>query len=170
MTSTTVDLARLQAEVADLAARRDIHAALNHYMRGQDRLLPDTQRLAFHPDAWVDCGLFAGPAADFIDFAQGFLAACDASQHLIGQVSLHIEGSRATGEVYFLAQHRITENGEKKDLFVAGRYQDEYEDRGEGWKIARRKEIVDWARTDPAADSFLKEQTVLHLAARGERG
>ncbi|WP_332671951.1 nuclear transport factor 2 family protein [Aromatoleum sp.] len=170
----TIDLAaelgKLRAEVSDLAARRDIHKALNAYMRGQDRLLSDVQRSAFHGDAWVDCGLFAGRASDFIDFAQGFLAACDASQHLIGQVDIAVDGNKATGEVYFIAHHRITENGEKKDLFVAGRYHDEYEDRGDGWKITRRKEIVDWARTDAAADSFLKDQVGLHLAGRGEQG
>lgn len=167
---SSVALHALQAEVADLAARRDIHTALNNYMRGQDRLLPELQRQAFHEDGWVDCGLFAGRAWDFVDFAQGFLANCDATQHLIGQVSIELDGNKGSGEVYFLAHHRITENGEKKDLFVAGRYQDEYEDRGEGWKIARRKEIVDWARTDAASDSFLKEQTSLHIAARGAQG
>lgn len=171
MSDATLEaLASLQAEVADLSARRDIHKALNSYMRGQDRLLPDVQRQSFHEDAWVDCGLFAGRAWDFIEFAQGFLANCDASQHLIGQVDLHLEGKRARGEVYFIAHHRVTENGEKFDLFVAGRYHDEYEDRGQGWKIALRKEVVDWARTDPAADGFLKEQTALHLAGRGENG
>jgi len=166
----SIDLNQLAADVADLAARRDIHRALDAYMRGQDRLLPEVQREAFHPDAWVDCGLFAGPAGDFIEFAQGFLANCDASQHLIGQVSIEIDGKRAKGEVYFIAHHRVTEGGEKKDLFVAGRYHDEYEDRGAGWKIARRKEVVDWARTDLAADSFLREQVGLHIAGRGVNG
>jgi len=165
-----IDLAALRAEVADLAARRDIHQALNDYMRGQDRLLPDLQRQAFHPDAWVDCGLFAGLAADFVDFAQGFLADCAASQHLIGQVDIKLDGNKARGEVYFFAQHRVIQDGEEKDLFVAGRYHDEYEDRGEGWKIARRQEIIDWARTDPAADGFLKDNAALHLAGRGEKG
>lgn len=163
-------LETLRAEVADLAARRDIQQALNDYMRGQDRLLPDLQRQAFHDDAWVDCGLFAGRAADFVHFAQGFLAGCDASQHLIGQVDIKLEGKMARGEVYFFAQHRIIQDGEKFDLFVAGRYHDEYEDRGRGWKIARRQEIIDWARTDPAADGFLEENASLHLAGRGERG
>lgn len=167
---TQEELRALRAEVADLAARRDIQQALNNYMRGQDRLLPDLQRQAFHDDAWVDCGLFAGSARAFVDFAQGFLANCDATQHLIGQVDIQLDGRRGSGEVYFIAHHRTTENGEKFDLFVAGRYHDEYEDRGDGWKIARRKEIVDWVRTDSAADSFLKEQTALHLAGRGEQG
>ena len=57
--------------------------------------------------------------AGFIDFAQGFLAACDASQHLIGQVDLKLDGNKATGEVYFIAHHRITENGEKKYTMAA---------------------------------------------------
>lgn len=164
------ELQALRAEVADLAARRDIEKAIRSYMRAQDRLLPVLHLSAFHDDAWVDCGLYAGSAAGFVDFAQGFLADCDASQHLVGQVDIQLDGNRATGEVYFIAQHRIRQEGAPYDLIVAGRYHDEYENRGDGWKIARRKEIVDWARTDPAADSFLAEQPALHLAARGERG
>lgn len=167
---TASELAALRAEVADLTARRDIEKAARNYMRAQDRLLPELHLGAFHPDAWVDCGLYAGPAAGFVDFAQGFLADCDASQHLSGQMDIEVDGNRARGEVYFIAHHRTTENGEKYDLFVAGRYHDEYENRGDGWKIARRKEIVDWARTDQAADSFLAAQPALHLAARGEKG
>lgn len=156
--------------IAQLVAERDIRKAVNSYMRGQDRLLPELQMSAFHPDAWVDCGLFAGSAAKFVDFAQGFLAQCDGCQHMIGQVDLEIDGDSARGEVYFLAQHRITEDGQKKDLFVAGRYQDEYQCRDGRWAITRRKEIVDWARTDPATDSFLAQQPSLHLARRGVEG
>jgi SnoaL-like domain len=160
--------AELAAEVQDLAARRDIHNALCNYMRGQDRLMPDVHRSAFHDDAYVDCGLFAGDAAGFVKFAQGFLANCKFSQHVIGQVQIKVEGKVAHGEVYFIAYHRIVDDGVEKDLFVSGRYVDRYEDRGGGWKIAKRRELIDWARTDPAADSFLKEQTALVMGARGQ--
>ena len=53
--------------------------------------------------------------------------------------------------------------------FVAGRYIDRYEDRGTGWKIAKRQELIDWARTDPASDSFLRETPALQriMGARG---
>lgn len=167
---TETELQALRAEVADLSARRDIKKAARNYMRAQDRLLPELHLSAFHSDARVDCGLYAGTAAGFVDFAQGFLANCDCSQHLIGQMDIKVDGNRATGEVYFIAHHRTTESGEKYDLFVAGRYHDEYENRGDGWKIACRKEIIDWARTDLAADGFLREQTALHLGRRGEHG
>jgi hypothetical protein len=157
----------IQHEVRDLAARRDILDAICNYMRGQDRLMPEVQRRAFHDDAFVDCGLYAGDADGFVDFAQGFLAAVKYSHHLIGQTHIQVDGDVAHGEIYFLAQHRIVADGIEKDLFVAGRYIDRYEERGDGWKIAKRRELIDWARTDPASDSFLKEQTSLCLGARG---
>ena len=158
----------LEAEVRDLCARRDIHDVLCNYMRGQDRLMPKLHRSAFHDDAYVDCGPFEGDADGFVDFAQGLLGQFKASQHVIGQTHIRVEGKVAYGEIYFVAWHRIVENGADKDLFVAGRYIDEYQDRGQGWKIAKRRELIDWARTDPTSDSFLSGPLRLVLGARGD--
>ena len=158
----------LETEVHDLCARRDIHDALCRYMRGQDRLMRELHLSAFHEDAYVDCGPFAGSAAGFVDFAQGLLGGFKGSQHVIGQVQIQVDGNKAHGEVYFVAWHRIVEDGVDKDLFVAGRYVDEYQDRGTGWKIARRRELIDWARTDPASDSFLHGPMRLVFGARGD--
>ncbi|MDR2857000.1 MAG: nuclear transport factor 2 family protein [Novosphingobium sp.] len=156
----------LEAEVRDLAARRDIQAALARYMRGQDRLDRDLHLSAFHADAYVDCGLMQGSAAEFVDFAQGFLADLESSQHIIGQVTIDLHGDTASGEVYFYAWHRIREDGEPRDLSVAGRYIDEYSCRGGEWRISRRRELIDWARTDPAADAFLTDNPGLPRGAR----
>ncbi len=163
MAGTPFDLER---EVRDLAARRDIMDAVSNYMRGQDRLDPAAQRKAFHDDAHVDCGLFAGGPDDYVAFAQGFLADCKSSQHLIGQVQISVQGDTADGEVYFIAWHRIVEDGAEKDLLMGGRYVDRYECRDGAWKIARRRELIDWARTDPAADDALRQMTQLHLGGR----
>jgi hypothetical protein len=154
------------AELRDYAARRDIQKLLYNYMRAQDRLLPDLHRTVFARDAYVDCGHYKGSGAGFVDFAQGFLGDIKASQHLLGQIDIDIDGDRASGEVYFLAQHRLVEEGAEKDLFVAGRYVDEYGREDGAWKIFRRFEIVDWARTDPAADGFLVAAPGLNMAGR----
>lgn len=156
----------LEAEVRDLAARRDIKDALCRYMRGQDRLDADLHRSAFHPGAFVDCGLMQGTAEEFVDFAQGFLAQLEASQHIIGQVQLDVRGDEASGEVYFYAWHRLIEDGESKDLLVCGRYVDEYACRNGEWRILKRREIIDWARTDPAADGFLADHPEIPRGAR----
>ena len=118
----------------------------------------------------MDCGLFAGSAAEFVEFAQGFLGNLKSSHHLIGQADIQVDGDKATGEVYFIAHHRLVEDGEEKDLFVSGRYRDRYENRGDGWKIADRRELVDWARTDPAADAFLADNPSIILGRRGRDG
>ena len=85
----------LEAEVRDLCARRDIYDAICDYMRGQDRLMPELHRSAFHDDAYVDCGPFAGDADGFVAFAQGFLANCKGSQHTIGQAHIRVDGNVA---------------------------------------------------------------------------
>ncbi|MBL4613201.1 MAG: nuclear transport factor 2 family protein [Emcibacter sp.] len=157
----------LEAEVRDLCARRDINDALCRYMRGQDRLDPELHRSAFHDDAWVDCGIMKGSADEFVTFAQGFLADLKGSQHIIGQVHLDVDGDHASGEVYFYAWHRIEQDGEPKDLIVAGRYIDEYACREGEWRIVKRLELIDWARTDPTTDGFMSETPGLLLGQRG---
>jgi hypothetical protein len=136
-------------------------------MRGQDRLLPELHLSAFHADAWVNCGLMAGTAAEFVEFAQDLLGGFLSSQHIIGQVDIEIDGDTAQGEVYFYAQHRLVQNGDEVDLIVAGRYIDVYACRDGDWRIFKRYEIVDWARTDPAADAFVREQPQIPRGGRG---
>ena len=163
-------LIELSEKIARIEARQQIEQALRDYMRGQDRLLPEVQKRAFHADGYVNCGLFAGNALDFIDFAQGFLADCECSQHLIGQMDITFDSqTQAQGEIYFIAQHRIHTAGQAQDLLVAGRYKDRYEQRDGSWKIAHREEYIDWARTDNASDSFLNDPVLLR-GSRGEQG
>ena len=167
---TVINLESMAAQLHDLTARKDIYAVVCQYMRGQDRLLPELHLQAFHPDAQVDCGFFTGAASGFVDFAQEFLGNLESSHHIIGQADIHVDGNSARGEIYFLAQHRIQDQGRDADLFVAGRYLDRYEDRGDGWRIASRREVIDWVRTDPASDSFLRENPILIVGSRGVDG
>ena len=154
------------AAIDELLAKDAIREALCRYMRGQDRLDPVLHRSAFHDDAWVDCGLMSGSADEFVAFAQGLLADFEGSQHIIGQSQISVDGDTASGEVYFYAWHRIEEDGEPKDLSIAGRYVDEYACRDGEWRIVKRRELIDWVRTDPAADGFLKENPILPRGAR----
>lgn len=157
----------LEAEVRDLAARRDIHRAVCRYVRGQDRMLPEIQRTAFHPGAYVDCGLFSGDGDQWTEWAQDIFRSMKGTQHLLGQIDIDVRGDVADGEVYFIAWHRIVENGEDRDWFFAGRYIDCYEKRDGEWRIVKRRELVDWIRNVPPTDEFIRQNPGLHLAARG---
>ena len=63
-----------------------------------------------------------------------------------------MRGQEASGECYFQAWHGVhDEAGTPRDLFISGRYIDEYACRNGEWRIAKRKLITDWV-TDTAAN------------------
>lgn len=158
----------LEAEVRDLAARRDITDAVHRYMRGLDRLDPVLQRSAFHNGAWVDCGLMAGPIDDFITFGQDMLATMEATHHMLGQVQIEVhDAERASGECYFRAWHGTRdESGKPGDLFIAGRYIDEYACNNGEWRIAKRLLITDWVKDDPADHGFYEANPTTNRGGR----
>lgn len=145
----------LAAEIRDLAARRDITDAVHRYMRGLDRLDRDTLLGAFHPDAFVDCGLMAGSREDFADFALDLLGEMAGTHHLLGQVRIEMTQGGASGECYFQAFHDVRdEAGQIRDLIIAGRYIDEYSCENGQWRIARRRLITDWVSDQPGSRVF----------------
>jgi hypothetical protein len=154
-------------ELDELIAWRRIYDLSCAYMRGQDRLDAALHASVFWPEATCDYGFFKGDPAEFVAFAQGLLKEHKANHHMIGQVHIDIEGDVAFGEVYFQAFHRIVQDGAEVDLFMSGRYVDRYERREGVWKIAHRSELIDWARTEPAADEFLATLPGVLLGARG---
>lgn len=157
----------LEAEVRDLAARRDITDAVHRYMRGLDRLDPALQRTAFHDDARIDAGIFAGDAAAFVDFCQDLLGSMEATHHLLGQVLIEVQGETALGECYFQAWHGTRdEAGHPHDLFIAGRYIDAYACKNGEWRIAKRRLITDWVKDDPADHGFFAGNPTTNRAGR----
>lgn len=161
----------LEAEIRDLAARRDIADAVHRYMRGLDRLDAALQRTAFHDDAWIDCGLMAGDADAFVAFAQDLLAGMEATHHLLGQVCIEVAREAgpdtATGECYFQAWHGTRDaTGQPRDLFIAGRYIDEYAYKNGEWRIAKRQLITDWVKDDPADHGFFAANPTTNRAGR----
>ncbi|HKY82389.1 MAG TPA: nuclear transport factor 2 family protein [Sphingobium sp.] len=154
--------------IAGLLSRREIEDCLFRYMRGQDRLDAALQRSAFHEGATVDYGFFVGSGADFVEFAQKLLAdRYVATQHMIGQMHIVVDGGQGHGEIYFLAWHRRTAEAGGDDLLIAGRYLDRYACRDGAWRIIERREVVDWTRTDAASDAWFDRTP---QALRGGRG
>lgn len=158
----------LETEMRDYAARRAITDAVHRYMRGLDRLDPVLHRSSFHDDAFVDCGLMRGDADEFVTFAQGLLGTMEATHHLLGQVQIALhDPENASGECYFQAWHGTRdESGAPRDLFIAGRYIDEYACKKGEWRIQRRHLITDWVKDDPADHSFYAANPTTNRAGR----
>jgi hypothetical protein len=73
--------------------------------------------------------------------------------HHIGQGLYDIGGATATGEVYCVAHHISSNDGQWQERTMYIRYEDEYRSGGGGdWKIASRAVRVDWTEDRTVAD------------------
>ena len=87
---------------------------------------------------------------EIIDFVRGVLTPLDASQHMLTNHAVVVDGDRATGRCYFHAQHirRAAEGG--RNLVIGGRYDDEFVRTVDGWRISRRTAAAMWREGNPA--------------------
>ena len=142
-----------------LEARAEIQEVLARYGRALDLRDLALLRSCFHGDSKHEHG-FVGNSADFCEFAMLFLKQMKCTHHLIGNISITVNGDKADVEAYFCAYHRTPSHGEMaipdsrpdEDVFIAGRYIDKFERRGGRWLIAARQGKEEWWRFEAAAD------------------
>lgn len=142
-------------------------------------------------------GIFIGSAQEWVTWTMSVLPVFTMTQHCILNCLIDLEGDVAHGETYFQAYHRFgaaeqqdeVMNGHadgndalrfanvpetdltwpegETEMILAGRYLDRFERRNGVWKIAYRKMICDWCRTQPVADDWFQTNPT---AYRGRRG
>jgi hypothetical protein len=159
---TTVS--QLKNELADREAIRD---CLFRYARAIDRLDEDLLRSAYWPDA-IDTHLaFSGTVEEFIAWAFPMMRAMDRNLHIIGNILIRLDGSKAAVETYFYGIQRAGISGVMRDTVAAGRYLDRFERRGEEWRVAERLVMTDWFREYPDSADWSGGPFGMPQAARG---
>lgn len=157
--------ARLDA----LLDKQAIYELIMAYANAADRHDHAKMRALYHEDAIDDHGHFAkGPAMEFIDKLPEIQAGMDILHHNVTTVNLKLDpasesgagATRAEGEVYILAFHKVKDTGSEAgtgggyDVLIGGRYFDKYEKRDGVWKFSHRAIVADWAY--PATPSAVK--------------
>jgi hypothetical protein len=163
-------------ELSVLLDKQSIRELVYRYCRGLDRLDEATLRAIYHADAIEDRGpgLFVGKAHDFIPVVLKTLQKYYLlSQHFIGNCLIDIEGDVAYGESYFSAYHRLPDKSATpgdapvgREMIMSGRYLDRFERRDGVWKIAHRKMVNDWTRTQPVAEKWFESNPAVHRSMR----
>lgn len=115
-----------------------IREAGRRYCRGVDRLDEALLKSAYWEDAHDDHGAFKGNAHTFAEFCMTGHLKWRATQHCIYNhtVALGDDGVTATGEMYNVA-YLFRADSDELDTWH-GRYLDEYEKRGDEWRISKR--------------------------------
>jgi hypothetical protein len=133
--------------LTSLLDREAIRECIFSYCRGIDRLDEEALRGSYWPDA-TDChGAYRGSATGFIDAALVKLREAGRMIHHVGNLSIELRGQQAAVETYFLAWQRDrAADGREQETFLAGRYVDRFEKRGDEWRVAARTVVYDWVR------------------------
>ncbi|WP_198154032.1 nuclear transport factor 2 family protein [Catenuloplanes japonicus] len=101
----------------------------------------------YSPDARGDYTNAAADGRDtIVASARGFLEPLDATQHLVGNVEVSVDGDVATTHATFIAQH-VRAGGR---FMMGGNYDDTFRRTPEGWKITNRRIRGIWSDGDPA--------------------
>jgi 3-phenylpropionate/cinnamic acid dioxygenase small subunit len=129
----------------EMIDRQEIVAVLCRYASSIDDRDWDRLRTCFTPDAIADYD----PSAPAYEGSEAIATLCrkmleplDASQHMIGNHEIEIEGDTARSRCYVRAQH-VKRGCEGGNLFeVAGYYRDELTRCDDGWRIHERQMVV----------------------------
>ena len=71
----------------------------------------------------------------------------EVTMHFNGQSTVALDGDSATGETYCLAHHVYSDDGERKLMIAALRYQDSFVKTDGTWRFAERRLYVRWTET-----------------------
>lgn len=134
------------ADLATLLDERAIVAVATRYCRALDTKDWPQLTAVFLSDATAD---LASPTRlvgleAIVTRIRTALEHLDASQHLVGNHEVSVDGDSATHRCYVQAQHVLRAATGGHNYLVGGRYEDELVRTPDGWRIAYRALVVMW--------------------------
>jgi len=137
-------------DLQELSDRQEIVDLITRYTRAVDTRNWDDLDHVFTEDAVLDYSPVGGPA-DVLAvvkpwIAQG-LAGFERYQHVIGQVSIELDGDEARATAYlFNPMVSVAPDGAEKLWEVGGYYRHELRRTAEGWRSTRMLDDIVWTR------------------------
>lgn len=137
----------MAVRVQELADRLDIDEVLARYCDALDQRRWDLLATVFTSGASVDYGSVG--ALTGLEAITGALRRAiddlDATQHLIGNVHVQVQGDTATAQCDLISQHVRASQSGGEHYVQGGRYVDEIARTPEGWRITFRRLHRMWA-------------------------
>jgi SnoaL-like domain len=142
------------SEAADRLAIRELfdayaHCADRRDAEGQKALFTADTRFVVHMDGERAEASYELEGREALTPVFADLNRYEATMHFNGQSTVTVEGDRATGESYTIAQHVFTEGGIRNIMVAWLRYLDVFAKIDGSWYFAERTLILDWSETRP---------------------
>lgn len=124
----------------ELVDRGQIGDLLAAYATALDTRDWDALGRVFAPGASCDYGSLGSPSGvgEITSLVRSTLDGLDATQHLIGNVTVKVDGDQATAECYLIAQHIRAGAPGGDHYLIGGRYSDRMVRTPDGWRISHR--------------------------------
>jgi len=137
----------------ETAARREDELQLRDLAFRYARMM-DRRQFDWLPQVFAAEGVLSGPGYEMKghdQLRQGLagLERFSATLHGVLNTYFEIDGDRATGEVYCVANHVFEKEGVPTKLDMGIRYEDNYTREAEGWVIQRRFFNMVWETERP---------------------
>lgn len=135
-----------------LIDRTEITDTINKYATGIDLRDWSLYRSIFADEVEIDFSSFGGqPAAkqkadDWVTGVKSVLSGFDATQHVLTNHVIDIDGDRAQTRVYMKAEHFLANSLGDNSIALGGYYSHTLERQSDGWKITKCKLTVTWNR------------------------
>jgi hypothetical protein len=127
------------ATTVDFIAHAAIANVLALHSRGVDRADANLLGAAYHADATVDYGFFAGPAATLVGILAEAQKGARPTLHRTANCDIAVKGDVAVSESYVVA---YAEEAEVQRM-IFGRYLDHHAKRDGEWRLTHRSYVLD---------------------------
>ncbi|MCW2613535.1 MAG: hypothetical protein JWN08_529 [Frankiales bacterium] len=133
--------------VQELTDRLDIAEVLARYCDALDQRRWDLLQTVFTADASADYGSVGLPTGveEIATAIRRTIADLDATQHLVGNIQVQVQGDTATAQCYLISQHVRAGQPGGEEYLLGGRYVDELVRTPDGWRITFRRLHRMWA-------------------------
>ena len=152
----TVRTALDPAEAADRLAIRELfdayaHCADRRDAEGQKALFTVDTRFAVFMDGEGTEPTYVLDGRESLTPVFADLNRYEATTHFNGQSTIDLDGDHARGELYTIAHHLFTEDGQRKIMVASLRYLDRFVKLEGAWYFEERTLVLDWSETRPSA-------------------
>lgn len=143
-----------RAALRQIADKQAIQNCLAVHSRGVDRADANLLGSAYHADATVDYGFFAGPASELVALLAQAQKGQPVTLHRTSNMWVRVEGDTACSESYVMAYAETPGDNGAAQRFIGGRYLDRHARRDGQWRLTHRTYVMDWNRNRPSTASW----------------
>ncbi len=138
----------------DLIDRSNITDHVLNYATGIDQHQWDLYRSIFADEIMLDFSSWSGdpastmPADDWVAAVRATLEPFDATQHVLTNFAINLDGDSAACTCYMAAHHHLVVDGDRQMHSIGGYYIHGLQRAGDGWLIHKTQLNVTWEMSD----------------------